>query len=339
MDNMAPPSTTEAQPMRTHLRGNILRTTTAAILLSLTASSAFAAAPMAKTPAPGYYRFMLGNFEVTALSDGTVDLPVDQLLHEPAAKTVAALDHAFQKTPQETSDNAYLINTGKRLILIDTGAGDLFGPTLGKLMGNLKASGYTAAEVDDILLTHMHPDHIGGLAKNSVIQFPNAIVHAERDEGNYWLSETNLAKAPDASKAFFKDAMAEVDPYVKAGKFRPFKGDVALLPGVSSYTSFGHTAGHTSYMIESQGQKLLVMGDLIHVPAVQLDHPNVTISFDTDPKEAAASRIRVFNQVARDKTLVAGAHIPFPGLGHLRTTGASYQWVPVNFRRMRPNAD
>ena len=325
--------------MRTHLRGNILRATTAAILLGLTASSALAAAPMAQTSAPGYYRFMLGNFEVTALSDGTVDLPVDQLLQEPAAKTVAALNHAFQKTPQETSDNAYLINTGERLILIDTGAGDLFGPTLGKLMGNLKASGYTAAEVDDILLTHMHPDHIGGLAKNSVIQFPNAIVHAERDEGNYWLSETNLAKAPDASKAFFKDAMAEVDPYVKAGKFRPFKGDVALLPGVSSYTSFGHTAGHTSYMIESQGQKLLVMGDLIHAPAVQLDHPNVTISFDSDPKEAAASRIRVFNAMAKDKTLVAGAHIPFPGLGHLRTTGASYQWVPVNFSRMRPNGD
>jgi glyoxylase-like metal-dependent hydrolase (beta-lactamase superfamily II) len=339
MDNMAPPSTTEAQPMRTHLRGNILRTATAAILLGLTASSAFAAAPMAKTPAPGYYRFMLGHFEVTALSDGTVDLPVDQLLHEPAAKTVAALNHAFQKTPQETSDNAYLINTGKRLILIDTGAGDLFGPTLGKLMSNLKASGYTAADVDDILLTHMHPDHVGGLVKNKVIQFPNAIVHAERDEENYWLSETNLAKAPDASKAFFKDAMAEVDPYVKAGKFRPFQGDVALLPGVSSYTSFGHTAGHTSYMIESQGQKLLVMGDLIHVPAVQLDHPNVTISFDSDPKEAAASRIRVFNAMAKDRTLVAGAHIPFPGLGHLRTAGTSYQWVPVNFSRMRPNAD
>ncbi|KRA36244.1 MBL fold metallo-hydrolase [Rhodanobacter sp. Root627] len=325
--------------MRTHLRGNILRATTAAILLGLTASSVLAAAPMAQTSAPGYYRFMLGNFEVTALSDGTVDLPVDQLLQEPAAKTVAALNHAFQKTPQETSDNAYLINTGKRLILIDTGAGDLFGPTLGKLMGNLKASGYTAADVDDILLTHMHPDHIGGLAKNGVIQFPNAIVHAERDEGNYWLSETNLAKAPDASKAFFKDAMAEVDPYVKAGKFRPFKGDVALLPGVSSYTSFGHTAGHTSYMIESQGQKLLVMGDLIHVPAVQLDHPNVTISFDSDPKEAAASRIRVFNAMAKDRTLVAGAHIPFPGVGHLRTAGTSYQWVPVNFSRMRPNGD
>lgn len=321
--------------MTSHHPGRAIRTAMTATIFGLAAAQAFAAAPMAKTPAPGYYRFMLGGFEVTALSDGTVDLPVDQLLHEPAAKTVAALNHAFQKTPQETSDNAYLINTGKRLILIDTGAGDLFGPTLGKLMGNLKASGYSAADVDDIFLTHMHPDHVGGLAKNNVIQFPNAVVHAERDEGDYWLSETNLAKAPDASKAFFKDAMAEVGPYVKAGKFRPFQGDVALLPGVRSYTSFGHTAGHTSYLIESQGQTLLVMGDLIHVPAVQLDHPNVTIAFDSDPKEAAASRIRVFDEVARDRTLVAGAHMPFPGIGHLRTAGRSYQWVPVNFSRMR----
>lgn len=322
--------------MRSNLLGSTIRAAMAATIFSLTAAQAFAAAPMARTPAPGYYRFMLGNFEVTALSDGTVDLPVDQLLHEPAAKTVAALNRAFLKTPQETSDNAYLINTGKRLILIDTGAGDLFGPTLGKLMGNLKASGYAAADVDDIFLTHMHPDHVGGLARNGVIQFPNAIVHAERDEGDYWLSETNLAKAAEASKAFFKDAMAEIAPYVKAGKFRPFKGDMALLPGVSSYASFGHTAGHTSYMIESQGQKLLVMGDLIHVPAVQLDHPKVTISFDSDPKEAASSRIRVFNQMARDRTLVAGAHIPFPGIGHLRTAGTSYRWVPMNFSRMRP---
>ena len=179
-------------------------------------------------------------------------------------------------------------------------------------------------------------DHVGGLTQHNVIQFPNAVVHAERDEGDYWLIEKNLANAPDASKAFFKDAVTEVEPYVKAGKFRLFAGAVQLLPGVSSVPSFGHTAGHTSYMIESQGQKLLVMGDLIHVPAVQLDHPNVTISFDTDPKEAAASRIRVFNEMASDKTLVAGAHIPFPGVGHLRASGTSYQWVPVNFTRMRP---
>jgi Zn-dependent hydrolases, including glyoxylases len=311
-----------------------IRLATVAAAFGLTASHAFAAAPMAKISAPGYYRFTLGNFEVTALSDGTVDLPVEQLLQEPAGRTIAALDKAFLKTPLQLSDNAYLINTGKRLVLVDTGAGDLFGPTLGKLMGNLKASGYKPEQVDDIFLTHMHPDHVGGLSASRVIQFPNAIVHAERHEAAYWLSQKNLDSAPAASKGFFEGAMASVNPYVQAGKFSPFDGSVELVPGVRSYPSFGHTVGHTSYMIESEGQKLLLMGDLIHVPAVQLNHPNVTISFDTDPKEAAASRIKVFNQVARQRTLVAGAHLPFPGIGHLRAAGKTYQWVPVNFTRM-----
>lgn len=320
--------------MQSNMLSKAIRIATVATVFGLTASHAFAGAPMVQTSAPGYYRFMLGKFEVTALSDGTVDLPVDQLLQEPATKTVAALDHAFLKTPLPVSDNAYLINTGKRLVLVDTGAGDLFGPTLGKLMSNLKASGYKPEQIDDIFLTHMHPDHVGGLSANRVIQFPNAVVHADRHEADYWLSQKNLDSAPAASKGFFQGAMASVSPYVQAGKFIPFDGSVELVPGVRSYPSFGHTVGHTSYMIESDGQKLLLMGDLIHVLAVQLDHPNVTIVFDTDPKGAAASRIKAFNQVARERTLVAGAHLPFPGIGHLRATGKSYQWVPVNFTQM-----
>lgn len=320
--------------MPSNILSKAVRVAVLATAFSLMALPAVAGTPMAKTSAPGYYRFMLGSFEVTALSDGTVDLPVDQLLHQPAEKTVAELHKAFLKAPLEVSDNAYLINTGKRLVLVDAGAGNLFGPTLGKLMGNLKASGYTPEEVDDIFLTHMHPDHVGGLSENRVIQFPNAVVHAERDESAYWLSQKHMDAAPAASKGFFEGAMASVEPYVKAGKFKPFDGRVVLLPGVTSYPSFGHTAGHTSYMIESEGKKLLLMGDLIHVPAVQLDHPNVTIAFDTDPKEAAASRIKVFNQMAKERTLVAGAHMPFPGIGHLRATGKTYQWVPVNFTRM-----
>jgi glyoxylase-like metal-dependent hydrolase (beta-lactamase superfamily II) len=320
--------------MSSNILSKAIRIGTVAAAFGLAASSAFAAAPMAGTPAPGYYRFMLGNFEVTALSDGTVDLPVDQLLHEPAQKTVAALHAAFQKAPLQVSDNAYLVNTGKRLVLVDTGAGDLFGPTLGKLMSNLKASGYQPEQVDDIFLTHMHPDHVGGLVKNHVVQFPNAVVHADRFEAAYWLSQKNLDSAADASKGFFEEAMASVDPYVQAGKFRPFDGGVELVPGVRSYPSFGHTAGHTSYVIESEGKTLLLLGDLIHVPAVQLDHPNVTIAFDTDPEEAAASRTKVFNQAARERTLVAAAHLPFPGIGHLRATGKIYQWVPVDYSRM-----
>lgn len=320
--------------MSSNILTQAIRRATIAAAVGLAAAPAFAGAPMAGSPAPGYYRFMLGNFEITALSDGTVDLPVDQLLHQPAEKTLAALHAAFEKAPLQVSDNAYLINTGKRLLLVDTGAGDLFGPTLGKLMRNLKASGYQPGQVDDIFLTHMHPDHVGGLVRNHLIQFPNAVVHADRAEGDWWLSQKHLDGAPDASKGFFRDAMASVQPYVKAGKFNAFDGAVELVPGVKSYPSFGHTAGHTSYLIESAGKKLLLMGDLIHVSAVQFDHPEVTIAFDSDPGEAAAARAKVFGQMARDRTLVAGAHLPFPGVGHLRVSGEDYQWVPIDYSRM-----
>lgn len=321
--------------MRSNLIAKAARAITIATIFSFTAMHAFAGAPMVKTSAPGYYRFMLGNFEVTALSDGTADLPADKLLQEPSKTTVAALDKAFLKTPLETSVNAFLINTGERLILVDTGAGGLFVPTVGKLMSNLKASGYKPEEVDDIFLTHFHPDHVGGLATNGAVQFPNAVVHAEKRESDYWLSQKNLDNAPDSAKGFFQGAMVSVNPYVQAKKFSPFEGNTELVPGVRSNTSFGHTVGHTSYVVESQGQKLILLGDLIHVTAVQLEHPLVTIAFDTDAKEAAASRIKVFNQAVKEHTLVGGAHIQFPGLGHLRASGNAYQWVPVNFTQMR----
>jgi glyoxylase-like metal-dependent hydrolase (beta-lactamase superfamily II) len=304
-------------------------------LLAGSGGSVMAAAPMAKTSAPGYFRLMLGAFEVTALSDGTVELPVDQLLSETAAKTTQSLAKAFLKAPLETSVNAYLINTGSKLVLIDTGAAGLFGPTLGKLLANLKASGYEPAQIDEIYLTHLHPDHVGGLMSNGVLAFPNAIVRADRNESTFWLSQANLDRAPAASKGFFQGAMGSLNPYVAANKYKPFSGNTDLIPGVKSTSSAGHTAGHTSYLIESEGQKLLVLGDLIHVPAVQFDQPNVTIAFDSDPKAAAAARAAVFKQVANDRVLVGAAHIQFPGLGHVRSVGKTYQWVPVNYTQMR----
>ena len=126
---------------------------------------AFAAAPMVKTSAPGYYRVLLGDFEVTALSDGTVALPMDKLMTNTTPdKTLKAIERVHLKSPVETSVNAYLINTGSKLVLIDAGAGALFGPTLGKLAANIKAAGYQPEQVDEIYITHMHGDHVGGLA-------------------------------------------------------------------------------------------------------------------------------------------------------------------------------
>jgi glyoxylase-like metal-dependent hydrolase (beta-lactamase superfamily II) len=307
----------------------------AALFATLGGTSALAAAPMAKFSAPGFYRLMVGDFEVTALSDGTADLPMDQLLQEAPGKTKKALANAFLKTPLETSVNAYLINTGSKLVLIDTGAGNLFGPTLGKLLANLKASGYQAADIDEIYLTHLHPDHVGGLASNGSLTFPNAEVHADKRESDYWLSQANMDSAPASMKGFFQGARASLMPYIDAHKYQPFSSNTELLPGITSYASYGHAAGHTSYVIESQGSKMIVAGDLIHVPAVQLDHPGVTISFDSNPKAAVESRSQVFRMAAAEGDLIAAAHIQFPGLGHLRFNGKAYQWIPVNYTQMR----
>jgi glyoxylase-like metal-dependent hydrolase (beta-lactamase superfamily II) len=295
-----------------------------------------AAAPMAKTSAPGYYRLMLGNFEITALSDGTVDLPMDKLLMNitPAAvdKDLAA---SFEKSPLESSVNTYLINTGSKLVLIDTGAGTLFGPTLGKLIENMKASGYRPEQVDEVLITHMHPDHVGGLIKDGSIAFPNAVVRADKRDADYWLSKTNLDKAADADKGFFQGAMASLNPYVASHQFKPFNGATQLVPGIRSIATPGHTPGHTSYIVESNGQKLVVWGDLVHAQAVQFAHPTVAIHFDSNPDKAEATRMAEYADAAKQGYLVAGAHIAFPGLGHVRANGNAYEWVPVNYTLIR----
>jgi glyoxylase-like metal-dependent hydrolase (beta-lactamase superfamily II) len=288
--------------------------------------------------APGYYRLALGTFQVVALSDGTIDLPVDQLLKQPPEKTRAALKRDFIALPAETSVNAFLIDTGTKLVLVDTGAGALFGPTLGRLVESLRAAGRSPEQVTDIVITHMHGDHVGGLVADGKVVFPNAVVHADQHDADYWLSQANLDKAPDSMKDFFRGAMASINPYVAAGHFQPIKGDGEIVPGVRSEAAYGHTPGHTVYVVESQGQRLVLVGDLIHVGAVQFPHPEVTIQFDSDPKAAAASRAKVFQQAAKEGAWVGAAHIAFPGIGHLRANGKGWDWVPVNYTENRPVA-
>lgn len=315
------------------------RTLLAAALLGLGAVAAapvaLAAAPMVKTPAPGFYRIMLGDFEITPISDGTVDLPVDQLLHEPADVTRAILSKNFLKAPLETSDNAFLINTGSKLVLVDSGAGVLFGPTLGKFLANLKASGYQPEQIDEIYITHMHGDHVGGLVSNGQRVFPNAVVRAGKADADFWLSQANMDKAPADKKGFFQGAMTSIKPYADAGKFKTIDAAGELVPGISAMAEQGHTPGHTAYMVESRGQKLVLIGDLIHVASVQFDNPAVTIGFDSDDKAAYASRKRVFDDAAKNGWLMGGAHLQFPGLGHVAVQGKGYRWMPVNYTQMR----
>jgi len=297
------------------------------------ATLAQAAAPPAKGQAPGWYRMPLGAFEVTALSDGTVDLPVDKLLTGiTAAKVQAALQRAYLKAPVETSVNGYLINTGTKLVLIDSGAAGLFGPTLGKLVANLKASGYTPEQVDEIYLTHMHADHVGGITSaDGKPVFPNAIVRADKKEAGLWLDKAAMDKAPEAMKDFFKGAQASMKPYVDAGRFKAFEADAELVPGIKAYATRGHTPGHTAYVVESNGQKLVLWGDLMHVAAVQFPDPSVTIQFDVDAKAAAPQRKKAYADAARNGYYVGIAHVAFPGIGQLRPDGKGYRWLPANY--------
>ena len=305
--------------------------------LSPLVSSAYAAAPMVKTQAPGYYRFMLGDFEVTAISDGTVKLPVKDLLtNTTPAKVDAALKRAFLSNPVETSVNGYLINTGSKLVLIDTGAAGLFGPTLGDLVANLKASGYQPEQIDEIYITHMHPDHVGGLMTGGAVAFPNATLRMDKADADFWLSEANMKAAPKDSQGFFQGAMASVNPYAAAGKLKTFEGATELVPGVRSQPAHGHTAGHSVYIVESKGEKLVLWGDLMHVAAVQFDNPAITIKFDSDSKDAAKERKKAYADAAKNGYLIGSSHIAFPGLGHLRAgSGKGFVWVPVNYSSLK----
>ena len=299
-------------------------------------AAAHAGAPMAKTQAPGYYRLMVGSFEVTALFDGALPLQPSKLLTDTTpAQVASALTRSFEKEPLPTSVNAFLINTGDKLVLVDTGTGGVFGPALGTVVSNLKASGYQPEQVDEVYITHMHGDHVGGLTANGKPVFANAIVRAGQHDADYWLNPANAERAPADKKGFFKAAMNAIQPYIDAGRFKPFDGNTELVPGIQALAAPGHTPGHSIYVVESDGSKLVLWGDLMHVAAVQFAQPQVTISFDSDSKAAAASRKKIFAEAAKQGYLIGGAHLPFPGLGHLRVDGAGYRFVPVDYTPLK----
>lgn len=298
-----------------------------------------AAAPMQQKQVAGFYRTMIGDYEVTALHDGSAAID-SSLLHGDPALIQSLLARSFQNDPKNVSATVqgFLVNTGSKLVLIDTGAGGHWGPpALGKLVQNLKASGYKPEQVDLVLLTHLHADHAGGIYKNGKRVFPNATVMMKKADADFWLSKEIMAKAPEEAKIFFKVAQDGAAPYIAAGKWKPFEGMDEIVPGITPYAIPGHTPGHTGYMISSKGQSLLVWGDVAHVIAVQMPHPEIGIDFDSDGATAIKTREDLLVKLAADKTMIAAPHMPFPGLGRVRKadTGVGYDWVPATFLNLK----
>jgi len=292
----------------------------------------FATAPRVKKQAPAFYRLMLGDFEVTVLSDGSNMLPTAKLLRGDTARIEAALKRSFLPDVVETAHNSFLVNTGSKLVLVDAGAGSLLGPGAGHLVSNLRAAGYQPEQVDEIYLTHLHADHIGGLMTGNELTFPNAIVRVNKRDTDYWLSDANMETAPADAKRFFQAAIASLTPCIRAGKLSLFDGDADLVAGIRAKAAYGHTPGHSAYMVESKGQKLLLWGDIVHVAAVQFDIPTVTIGYDVDAAAAEREHWRQFADAADNGYLIGGAHVPFPGLGHVRRDGETvYTYVPLTY--------
>ncbi|SOZ17606.1 putative metallo-beta-lactamase; putative exported protein [Cupriavidus taiwanensis] len=310
-------------------------------VLAAGAASAQTATPPAqqKTQVPGYYRMMIGQLEVTALYDGYIDLDPKLFKYTSAREVQSLLARMFvASTPgMQTAVNAYLIHTGSRLVLVDTGAAGCFGPTLGRIGENLRAAGYAPEQVDTVLLTHLHGDHACGLATDGKAAFPNATVYVDKADLDYWLSDANAAAAPKEAQGLFAMARAAIAPYQAAQRLRTFNGGAGseLVPGVRVVPANGHTPGHSGYLFTSGNDSLLLWGDIVHNHALQLRRPQVAIEFDVDSHQAVITRKRILEQAARGRLWVGGAHMPFPGLGHVRRDTAGYTWVPAEYGPIR----
>ncbi|MFC4277780.1 MBL fold metallo-hydrolase [Achromobacter aloeverae] len=304
-------------------------------LLNLMVATHACAAPPAQVrqQAPGYQRLAVGRYEVTALFDGYTDLSSGLLQGLPPEKVRELLARqAIHGEKMPASFNVFLVNTGRHLVMIDGGAGHCMPDTAGQLITNIIAAGYRPEQIDTVLLTHLHLDHVCGLTDAAgKALFPNATVHATRKEADFWLNPDNQAQAPEGAKKHFDAAREALAPYRAAGRFQTFSPPQAPIPEVETSYATGHTPGSAIYRFASDGAAISFIGDLIHSAGVQFDHPYVSVRFDVDAQEAVQARRQAFTTLARAGEWLAAAHLPFPGIGHVTQHGERFTWVPVAY--------
>ncbi len=301
---------------------------------SLIADEAEAAAPIAPAQAPSFYRSKLGDFELTQFSDGarTFPLPDSFVRNAPKADTLAAAEAAHMPKGQVTVPfNPVLVNTGSKLVLIDTGLGAGVAPTVGLLSANMVAAGIDPKSIDIVLISHLHPDHINGIkAADGSLAFPNAEIKAPAPDLAFWMSEENAAKAKDdLTKGYFATCR-KVLGNIK-DKITPYEWGKEVAPGITALDTSGHTPGHTSFAVSSGPATMLVQSDVTNIPEFFLVHPDWHVMYDYDPEQAAKTRHKFYDMAASEKVLIAGYHFAFPSMGYVEKAGSGYRLNPIRW--------
>ncbi|MCT8970313.1 MBL fold metallo-hydrolase [Microbaculum marinisediminis] len=295
------------------------------------AAPARADAPMIGSSRPEVYRFKLGDFEITTIADGAVQLdgphPIFGNDQAPEAVQAYAEDNFLPPNRMEISFTPVVVNTGDELVMFDSGNGAGRRPNAGKLASMLSAAGYSPDQIDVVVLTHFHPDHIGGLMEEGKPLFANARYVIPETEYAFWTSSDRMGTP---AEGVAKLTAANVVPHVEKATFIKDGADVAT--GIRAVGTPGHTPGHTAYMIESAGRPFLLWGDVTNHYIVSLQRPDWHVSFDIDKDQAVKTRKAVLDMAATDRIPVTGYHMPFPAVGYVEKVGDGYRWVPVSYQ-------
>ena len=274
------------------------------------------------------YCKQVGEMSVAALSDGYFDLPISYFAGLDSVESERLLRIASRPVPPRIDVNAFLIETGSKRILVDTGCGSKLCPTVNKLRQNLAARDISEASIDTVLCTHIHPDHTNGLIDElGAPVFINAEIVVHEAELEFWLSKAQMEKAPAALQPQFAWAIEAFAPY--RDRIKTFRQG-NIVSGIEAVPLYGHTPGHSGFLVHSGKEQLLIWADSVHSISIQAAHPEVTFAADVDPDAARATRQRLFDEVSTDQILVTGMHLEFPGFGYLVRSEQSFHYEAVS---------